>query len=147
VPLKNGLLRWLTPQRTKPALITGLVLFAFSYVMNFLLFRLGIAGAATILDDLAIAILGALLLVSYLSAIRIEQVYLRAKERMNLTAELNHHVRNALTVIRFSAELDDRNKRLEGVDEGIDRIDRVLSDLVPTVNGEKKPRFSLPAQK
>jgi signal transduction histidine kinase len=147
VPPKNGLFRWLTPEQAKPALITGFVLFAFSYALNLLFSWLGIPGAATILDDLAIGILGALLLVFYLSSVRTEQVYLRAKERMNLTAELNHHVRNALTVIRFSAELDDRNKRLEGVDEGIDRIDRVLSDLVPTVNGEQKPRYSLPDQK
>jgi signal transduction histidine kinase len=141
---KDSLPRWLMLDGIGPVLLTGLLLFLVSYAMSHILDRLGMGPASTILDDLAIAILAALLLRYYLSASRASQSLARAKERIILVAELNHHIRNALVPIGFSATLDDQQERLRIVDEAIERIDQVLTDLVPTVGSAESPRFFLP---
>jgi len=122
----------------------GLTLFFISYVFDLILAWFGVPAAATILNNVAIAILGAFLLIFYLSTLYFEQNYLRAKERTTLITELNHHVRNALTVIHHSAELDDREERLRRISESVERIDRVLTDLVPTVGSASAPRYFFP---
>ena len=137
---------WLTPERVRPALIMGVTLFFVSYLFDLGLAWLGISGEMTILNNLVIAVFGALLLIFYLSTLHFEQNFLRARERATLIVELNHHVRNALTVINYSAELDDRNERLRRISESVERIDRVLTDLVPTVGSARAPRFFFPEQ-
>lgn len=130
-------------EQWKPPLGAGLVLFFFSYGMHHLLSRLGIPGASTLLDDFAIALLGASLVYYYLSALALKQNYLRGRERMRLVAELNHHVRNALTIIECSEQLPDVRERQRHVAEAIERIDRVLTELVPTIGSAQEPRFFL----
>lgn len=145
--LRGLIPHWLTPERSKPALVTGLALFFVSYIFDLLLAWMGVPGTATILNNLAIGLLGALLLIFYLSTLHFEQNYMRAKERATLIAELNHHVRNALTVIHHSAELEDKTERLRRIGESVERIDRVLTDLVPTVGSAGAPRYFFPEQK
>jgi hypothetical protein len=135
---------WLAFDRMKPALAVFLALFFASYVMDVILDRLGVSGASTILNDLAIGILGVLLLLFYLSASYENHNFARAKERMILVAELNHHVRNSLTVIGHAAMLEDKGERLRRIDEAMERIDVVLTDLVPTVGSATGPRYFLP---
>jgi hypothetical protein len=127
-----------------PSLLAGLLLFLVSYAMSLILDRLGMSPASTILDDLAIGILGAMLLRYYLSASQASQNLARAKERILLVTELNHHIRNALVPIGYSATLDDREERLRIVDDAIERIDWVLTDLVPTAGSAESPRWFLP---
>jgi hypothetical protein len=146
MPLKELLSNWLTRERVTPALVTGGVLFLLSIAIHFLLLKLRIPAAATILDDLAIAVLGALLFFFYVSAISLNQEYKRAKERIILIAELNHHIRDALTVIQCSGGIADENDRTHCVQEAVQRIDWVLTDLVPTIGSAKKPRFYSPEQ-
>lgn len=98
----------------------------------------------SIFNDLAVGIVGALLLVLYLSATYENDAYARAKERMILVLELNHHVRRALSIIEESAMIENREERVRRVDEAIARIDFVLTDLVPTIGTASKPRFELP---
>jgi signal transduction histidine kinase len=135
---------WLTPERAKPAVITGLVLLFSSYSIDTLLSRLGDARVATLLNSLLIGILGALFVAAYLSSTAIDQNYRRAKERMILVAELNHHVRSALTLIQSYAALDDTRERVRLTEEAVERIDHVLSDLVPTVGSAESPRLTVP---
>jgi len=134
---------WFTPDRSRPALIMGLSLFFISYAFDLVLSRLGVPGTATILYTVVIGVLGALLLIYYLSTLYFEQNYLRAKERTTLTMELNYHVRNSLTAIHHAAALDDKEERLRRISESVERIDRVLTDLVPTVGSASSPRYSL----
>lgn len=82
----------------------------------------------------------------HMSSVRTNQIYLRAKERMILTAELNRHVRGALTSIRQAASQEDAAKRMQRVDEAIEQIDRVLLELVPTVGSADAPRALSPEQ-
>ena len=144
--LKNNLPNWMAFDRIRPSLIAGLAIFAVSDVLDLILFWLGLPAAATILNSVAIAILGALILLFYLSASYEAQNYARAKERMILVAELNHHIRGALLVIEHSALLDDRDERLRNTGQAVARIDSVLTDLLPTIGSVEKPRFTLPLQ-
>lgn len=95
---------------------------------------------------MTVGVLGAALSLFYLSSVRTNQIYLRAKERMILIAELNRHVRSALTAIRHASSLDDAAQRIQNVDEAIERIDRVLLELVPTVGSAEAPRALSPNQ-
>jgi hypothetical protein len=141
---KENLPSWVAFDRIRPALIAGLAIFALSDVLDLILFWLGLPAAATILNSVAIAILGALILLFYLSATYESQNYARAKERMILVAELNHHIRGALIVIEHSALLEDRSERLRNTELAVARIDSVLTDLLPTIGSAEKPRYSLP---
>jgi len=143
---KNLLPQWLTPERFKPALITGITLFFVSFSMDIVLSWFGVPAAATILNDVAIGLLGSLLLLFFLYSLNLEQNYKRGKERMTLVAELNHHIRNALVVIQSSSSLDDKEERTRRVNEAVERIDRVLMDLVPTVASAESPRYFLSEQ-
>lgn len=135
---------WIRPEHLKDALVIGFVLSIWSYGMDVLWFWLKLPRAATAFDDLAVGVLGAGLALFYMSSVRTNQIYLRAKERMILTAELNRYVRSSLIAIREAASLADASKRMQQVDEAIEQIDRVLMDLVPTVGRADAPRSLAP---
>jgi len=80
----------------------------------------------------------------YLFVTHTQNIFLRAKERMNLTAELNFHLSGALLEFRSAAEVEDRDQRLRMLDQATEYIDHVLIELVPTVSAEKSPRFNSP---
>ena len=144
---KIDLPEWILPELLKDALVIGFVLGVCNYALDVLLFWLRIPTAATILNDLTVGVLGAGLSMFYMSSVRMNQIYLRAKERMILTAELNRHVRSAITAIRHAASLEDTVKRIQEVDGAIEQIDRVLLELVPTVGSADAPRSLSPEQK
>jgi hypothetical protein len=144
---KNRLPAWIVPEQVKFAVIIGFILCVFHYALYLLLQRFRIPEAATVWDDLAIGILGALVSLFYMSSVRVNQIFLRAKERMTLTAELNHHVRRSLTSIRHAASLRDEADRVRRIEEAIDHIDRALIELVPTAGKEDEPRYFLADEK
>jgi hypothetical protein len=144
MPSQKSLPHWLSFARMKPVLLTGLTLFLVSYIADLVLDWLHVPAKATIFNNLAIGIVGALLLMLYLSASYENEVYARAKERMILIEELNHHVRRAMSLIEESAMLEDRNERIRRVDQAIGQIDVVLTDLVPTIGTASTPRYLLP---
>jgi hypothetical protein len=123
------------------AVMTG-ILFVISYIVDVTLAGLGVSPAATVLNDVAIALIAASVLIFYLFSSRTEQIFLRARERMNLTAELNHHLRHVLSDMRSAAEVEDRSERLRLMDDATAQADHVLIDLVPTVSAEKPPRLA-----
>ncbi len=144
---KNRLPGWIVPEQIKFAAIIGIALSIFHYGLYQLLQRLRVPEAATLWDDLAIGILGALVSLFYMSSVRVNQIYLRAKERMTLTEELNHHVRKSLTAICYAASLEDAGERIRGVEKAIEHIDRALTELVPTAGKEDAPRYFLADQR
>lgn len=131
---------WMTPAILKAAVVTAGMLFAVSYVVDLMLVSFDVAPSATILNDVAIALMATTVMLYYLFSSHTQHIFLRAKERMNLTAELNFHVRQAMTEFRSAAEVEDHEERLRMVDAAIESIDHLLIDLVPTVNAEKAPR-------
>lgn len=92
----------------------------------------------TVLSHAAIGVLGGL---SVFLAWERGRRY-RVQERLTVVAELNHHVRNALSTIVLSAERPDLRKRLQRISEAVDRIEWVLRELVSTaVLPKGKPRL------
>lgn len=69
------------------------------------------------------------------------QIVARAKERAILVAEMNHHMRNALRPLALIMASPDTGERLRMLDIATDRMDHLLTDLLPTVGTASKPRY------
>jgi hypothetical protein len=123
---------WLAFRRLEAPLLTGLVLFIASYTGDVILEWQHVSVTSTILNNLAVGFLGGLTLLFYLSASYEYHNYKRAKEQMALITEVNRQVREALLDITESAMVEDRAERLMRLDEATERIDNVLTQLVPT---------------
>jgi hypothetical protein len=132
---------WLNEYNLKAALVAGLTLFTITYVADAVLYYLGIAATETILDDAAIAIAGAGMLIFFLVQSNKNQMVARAKERAIMVAEINHHTRNAITPLALIMASPDAGERLRILDIATDRMDHVLTELLPTVGTASKPRF------
>lgn len=124
---------WLNDDILRAAVVAGLVLFAFSYVCDAVLYLLGIAGAKTILNDVAIGIIGAVLLVIFLSQSRKNQVLAQAKARALFVEEVSHYVRDAFAPLAQIMSSQDAAERLRILDMTTDRVDYVLSQVLPSV--------------
>lgn len=123
---------WLAFRKLEAPLLTGLVLFITGYTGDVILEWRGVSSTSTILNNLAIGILGGLTLLFYLSASYESHNYKRAKEQMALIGEVNRQVREALLDITELTMVEDRSERLMLLDEATERIDNVLSQLVQT---------------
>jgi hypothetical protein len=132
---------WASQYNLRAAAVAALVLFAITYAADALLYYLRIAAAETILDDAAIALAGAAVLVFFLVQSHKNQIVARAKERAIIVAEVNHHIRNAMTPLALVMASPDTGERLRILDMANDRLDHVLTDLLPTVGSTSKPRF------
>jgi signal transduction histidine kinase len=53
------------------------------------------------------------------------------RQRLEIIAEMNHHVRNALQVISFSNYSTDSEQQLERIREGVNRIQWALKEVLP----------------
>jgi hypothetical protein len=69
------------------------------------------------------------------------QIVVRAKERAIIVAEVNHHIRNAMTPLALVMASQDPDERLRILDVATDRMDHVLTELLPTVGSTSKPRY------
>ena len=127
---------WITPEILKAAGVMACMLFVVSYAVDFTLARIDVTSSSTILNDIAIAMIATGVMLFYLLATHTQHIFLRAKERMNLIAELNHHLSRALVELHSAAEVEDRDERLRKFDQTIEYMDYVLIELVPKVFGE-----------
>lgn len=132
---------WANQYNLRAAAVVALVLFAITYIADAVLYYLGIAAIETILNDAAIAIAGAAVLVFFLVQINKNQIVARAKERAIIVAEVSHHIRSAITPLALVMASPDTGERLRILDMATDRVDHVLTDLLPTVGSTSKPRF------
>lgn len=130
-------------ERTIAVVVVVMLLFFASVAMDQSLAWRGLSGAQTFSNDLTIAGLGGIAFWFFLTLQAERQEMSRARERLILTAELNHHVRNALTMIANCVMLQDEAARLRVLDEAVQRIDHVLMELIPTANAQEKPRYFL----
>jgi hypothetical protein len=128
-------------ERFGAALLVGALLFSVSYFTEWALFWLRIPGVGTVADNVAIGLCAAM--AAYIWAKYEAERQAHAREKMILVAELNHHIRNAVTLLGQSAVLEDGPDKMRLMDEAVDRIDRVLTELVPTVSETQTPRLFL----
>ena len=138
--------REITPRRLKlerfaAAVLVGALLFGVSLLANWVLFWLKVPVVSTIANNVVIGVCGAV--AAYIWARYEAERQARAREKMILIAELNHHIRNAVTLLGQSAALEDGPTKLRLIDEAVDRIDRVLTELVPTAGETQTPRLFL----
>jgi len=152
--VREGLRRWcrikktpaqsnrsMTPAIVKAAGVMACILFIVSYAVDLTLLSFEVAPSSTVLNDIAIALIATAVMLFYLFSTHTQHIFLRAKERMNLTAELNHNLRQVLVEFRCAAEVEDRGERLRILDQAIEDVDRILIELVPAVNAENLPRY------
>lgn len=142
---KTSLLLRLQTERFAAAILVGLLLFFVSYLADWFMFRWGISGYHTILDNLVVGFCAAV--AAYLWVRFEAERQARAREKMILLVELNHHIRNALTLLGQTAVLQDGPAKLRLIDEAVERVDRVLTELVPTVGETLTPRLFLDDRK
>jgi hypothetical protein len=139
--MKHGLFNKFPWESWAGAVSVGAILFLTSYLLDALLVWLGISSAKTILDNVTIAFIGSG--AAYLWIRWEAEKRARIRERLILIAELNHHIRNALLLVGQSAVSRDQEQKLRLIDEVFARIDRVLTELVPTASTVTKPRLFL----
>jgi hypothetical protein len=132
---------WLNDDVVRAAVIAGFVLFALSYVCDAIMYYLGVAAAKTLLNDLAVAIAGAVLLVIFLSQSRKNQLVAQAKVRAQIVQEVSRYVRDAFTPLAQAMSSPDASERLRMLDMATDRVDYVLSEVLHTVGTARQPRY------
>lgn len=133
------LTRWKESEKAIPVMLAVILLFFGNIVVDELLFWKGIQVAETFLDDVIIAALGGLTVWTLLTAQAKRQEMRRARERMQITIELNRHVRSVFSTMANSMLLEDEKDRLRVADDAMQQIDRLLSDLVPATGASSKP--------
>jgi hypothetical protein len=138
---KKDLPVWLDRNCAVASVAAGAILFAVSYVADAVLYAMNIPAAATISNNIVIALMGAALVLMFLRNRHQREAADRAKERAIIIAEMNHHIRNAMTPLILGVSSDDINERLRTLDQATDRVDHVLTDLLPTVGSATKPRY------
>jgi len=51
--------------------------------------------------------------------------------RMQVIAEMNHHIRNALAPISLSVDITENHQLIHAISEGVERIDWALREILP----------------
>jgi hypothetical protein len=51
---------------------------------------------------------------------------------MQVIAEMNHHIRNALTPISLLADATENQQLVQVISDGVDRIDWALREILPS---------------
>ncbi len=59
------------------------------------------------------------------------QRYRLTVARMQVIAEMNHHIRNALTPISLSLDIAENRQLVRTISEGVDRIEWALREILP----------------
>jgi hypothetical protein len=134
------------PQRLKlqalgAALAAGAFVCGVSYLTDWAFASLNISRASGVASKLMIGACAAV--AAYIWLRYEEECSARVREKVILIAELNHHIRNAVTLLGQSAALPEGPERSRLIDEAVDRVDRVLTELVPTAHETNAPRLFL----
>lgn len=130
--------KWQDSERVVPVTIAVVLLFFGSVVADEMVSWKGGEAAETFLNDLAIAGLGGLTVWILLRVQAKRQEMLRARERMQMTIAVNLQVRNAFSVMANSALLKNEGDRLNGMDEAMQQLDRILGEIGPCALADAK---------
>jgi hypothetical protein len=137
--------KWRESDRVVPVSIAVVLLFFGSVVLDEILVWKGVEAAETFLNDIAIAALGGLTVWVLLSVQARRQEMLRARERMQMTLAVNRQVRDVFSMMANCALLDEPADRLQGIDEAMQQVDRLLCDLAHKAPTDRKPVSRLAA--
>jgi hypothetical protein len=56
----------------------------------------------------------------------------RTRQRLIALAEMNHHLRNALAVLKLSPDIEDASARRRAIESGVARIEFTLKEILPS---------------
>lgn len=108
------------------AVVGSIVVFGVLVVTDQVSMRFGLEGSQRVADDAMGAVIAGAIFYLY------EQRRARLlRERLNMIALMNHHVRNALQSIAFLAFETDRKKQTDIIKESVERIDWALREILP----------------
>ncbi len=94
-----------------------------------------------LLSDAITALLAGALMLWVLLIQRTRQI--ETEQRMQVIAEMNHHVRNALQVISYWGVQERDRQQLRFIHDAVDRIEWALRDVLPrAVAGELPDRYN-----
>ena len=113
-------------RRVATSVLLGFGIFLLGVLLENMLDRFAIKGRSALLDDLLIGIAAGVLVFVY--ELHRHNAMLR---QMRVIAEMNHHVRNALQPILYSPYLKEQAEQIRIVQEGIDRIQWALKEVLP----------------
>ena len=104
----------------------GFSVFALGVFLDRVLAHFGIDGIAAVIDDLLIGIVAGVLVFGY--ELHRYNAMLR---QMRIIAEMNHHIRNALQPILYSAYLKEQTQQIRMIEQGTERIQWALREILP----------------
>lgn len=108
----------------------GFGLFALGAILQSVMVKSGISGLSEYADDFILGLLAGLLVFAY------EQKRHNAiLKRIQVIADMNHHVRNALQAITLSRYAEDA-EQIELIDKSAKRIQWALRELLPQTHEE-----------
>ena len=114
------------------SLLAGLGTSGAVYLVETSLARAGMRAESTFLDDALLGIFAAVGLFFLLQLRDRERELSRQKQYASVIANLNHHIRNALQVIVYRAELNVQgNPELQDIRNAVNRIDWALREIHP----------------
>jgi hypothetical protein len=123
-----------------PAIAAGLLTFAAVYGIDAFLARIKLPAEATILDDILLGILVAVLVI----VIQRQTELRRQRHKLAVMKEMNHHIRNALqTIIYVSSDMSDRDAG-DKVKDAAKRIEWALREVLPAEPSDSEENASWP---
>lgn len=112
------------------SLVFALVVWAVDMGMDRIMIRLGdTRGQLLFVSDAITAVLAGAMMLWVLLIQRTRHI--ETEQRMQVIAEMNHHVRNALQVISYWGVQERDRQQLRFIHEAVDRIEWALSDVLP----------------
>jgi hypothetical protein len=119
------------PHLSYAGILRRALMWAFVFLLlgiggDYLAGRLGLEHDLLYVNDLVSAVAIAILVVVYESRRR-----KRIQERLDIIAQMNHHVRNALQLISLSPHAKQREENLALIQQAVDRIEWALREVLP----------------
>jgi hypothetical protein len=124
-------------RRAGTSFLLGLAVFLLGAFLEYVLNRLGVNGMRALLDDFLIGSVAGGVVFAY--ELHRHKQLLR---QMRIIAEMNHHVRNALQPILYSPYLKEQAEQIRIVEQGTERIQWALQEVLPGSIEELPPQNS-----
>jgi hypothetical protein len=124
-------------RRAGTSFLLGFIIFLLGALLENLLAKFKVAGLAAVADNLLIGILAGAIVFAYES--HRHKAMLR---QMQVIAEMNHHVRNALQPILYSPYLKEQADQVRIIQQGTERIQWALKEVLPGNVEEPSPQDS-----
>lgn len=123
-----------------PAILAAIAFAILIFILiagtDWLATRRNIPEVTMLVTDAIVAALGGLLLMKLMAGERARVIEARARhdamvQRLQMIADLNHHVRNALETIQLSAHTTQNKELIQNVHSSVTRIQWALRELLP----------------